>query len=131
MPVIRVLPEAFVYTPNNTLTSIVTLSIVATSSNGGFLDYLIEMMDGEESQIETGQVFFIVNWNAVIQAHISRLVRQQLTSAGTLESAWSITPASPAVVSVTVSTSLTPSAGFPRITANIHNLSRQEMQISL
>ncbi len=129
MPIIRVLPEAFAYTPNNTLTTVVTVAIVATSSNGGFLDYLIEMMDGTESQIETGQVFFIVNWNAVIQAHISRLVRQQLTSAGTLESTWSITPASPSVVSVTVSTSLTPSAGFPRITYNIHNLSRQEMTV--
>ena len=131
MPVIRVLPEAFKYTPNNVLTSIVTAYVVPSSSNGGFLDYLIEVTDGAESQVETGQVFFIVNWNSNIMAHISRLVRQQLTSAGTLESTWSIDPVSPAVISVTVSTSLTPSAGYPRLTANIHNLSRQEMQVSL
>ena len=129
MPIIRVLPEAFKYTPNNVLTNIVTASITPSSSNGGFLDYLIEVTDGVESQVETGQVFFIVNWNATIQAHISRLVRQQLTSAGTLESTWSIEPASPTIVYVTVVTSLTPSAGFPRITYNIHNLSRQEMQV--
>ena len=129
MPIIRVLPEAFSYVPNNTLTSIVTLSIVPTSSTGGFLDYLIEVTDSTESQVETGQVFFIVNWNSTIQANISRLTRQQLTSAGTVESTWTITAANPAIVQVTIASSLTPVAGFPRITYNLHNLGRQTITI--
>ncbi len=129
MTFVRVLPEAFAYTPNNTLTNLITVSIVATSSNGGFLDYLVEVADGTESQVETGQVFFVVNWNSTIQAHISRLTRQQLVSAGTIESTWTITPASPSVVSVTIASSLTPSAGFPRITYNIHCLGRQGITV--
>jgi hypothetical protein len=50
-------------------------------------------------------------------------------TAGTLTCTWTITAASPAVLTLNCDTSLTPSAGYPSVTFSLENLTQQAVAI--
>ncbi len=130
MTVVRAIPELFVSTPNNTLTTILSMDVANNSIAAGFLDCLVEANNGSDGQAESSQIFFqAINTGGIIQASIRQFEREELAITGTIQSTWTITAANPAVVQVTVASSLTNSAGFPRVTLNVHNLGRQNLNV--
>ena len=123
----RVNPEVFIPIANHVSTQIVAFDVANFSSAGGFLEYLCEANDGIEIQVEIGHVAFYSLNNNILTAMINRSERQQLLTTGTIESTWEISPTNPTIVTVTIDSSLTNIAGYPRLTINIHNLGRQLM----
>ena len=107
-------------------TDILSCTIGSGTVIGGVITYTIEATDGTDYQVETGQVVWSgVNKGGTVTATVTEVNSQQSVSAGTLTTAWAISAASPAVISVNANTSLSPSAGFPRITFNVDNNARQ------
>ncbi len=130
MTVVRSIPELFISTPNNTPTNVVSADVANNTITAGFLDYLIEATDGTNGQAESGQVFFqAINSGGSVQASVRQFDREELVITGTLQSTWTITAANPAVLQVTVASSLTNSGSFPRMTVNVHNLGRQNLNV--
>lgn len=113
---------------DNTATSVLSCTIANNTTAGGVITYTIEATDGTDYQVETGQVVWsAVNKAGTVTATVTEINSQQNVSAGTLTTAWTISAANPAVISVNADTSLTPSAGYPRITFNVSNTGRQSV----
>lgn len=112
---------------DNSATSVLSMTVAASTGIGGVLEYTIEAYDGTDIQVETGQVIITaVNKAATITAAVTEVNSQQSVSAGTLTTAWTISAATPAVISVNANTSLSPSGGYPRITFRlVDNMGRQ------
>lgn len=111
-------------------TNLISCTIASGSVIGGIIRYSIEVTDGTDFQIETGYVVFsATNKAGVVTCTITEHNSQQNTTAGTLTSAWAMSAASPAVISVNADTSLTPSAGYPRITYVVENFTQQAIAI--
>jgi hypothetical protein len=54
---------------------------------------------------------------------------QPTPTAGTLAVTWTITAANPAVLTLNANSSLTPSAGYPRVTFSLENLTQQAVAV--
>jgi hypothetical protein len=112
-------------------TTLVSLTIAAGSTVGGILQYTIEVTDGTDYQVETGQVFVSgYNKGGVFGVTATEANSQQNVSSGTLSTTWAISSANPAVVSINADTSLTASTGYPRITYTYKNLTQQAVTIA-
>jgi hypothetical protein len=112
-------------------TTLVSLALAAGSTIGGILQYTIEVTDGTDYQVETGQVFVSgYNKGGVFGVTATEANSQQNVSSGTLTTTWAISSANPAVVSINADTSLTASTGYPRITYTYKNLTQQAVTIA-
>ena len=109
-------------------TNVLSCTIASGSAIGGVLTYTIDVTDGTDYQVETGQVVWsAVNKAGTVTATVTEVNSQQNVSSGTLTTSWAISAANPAVISVNADTSLSPSAGYPRITFNLDNNARQNV----
>jgi hypothetical protein len=111
-------------------TNLVSLTIASGSTVGGILRYTIEVTDGTDYQVETGAVM-VSSYNkaGTISGTVTEVNSPQNVSSGTLTTAWAISNANPAVISVNADTSLTPSTGYPRITFVYENFTQQAVSI--
>jgi hypothetical protein len=112
-------------------TTLVSLTLAAGSTTGGCLRYTIEVTNGTDFQVETGEVFISgYNKAGVFGVTATEVNSQQNLSSGTLTTAWAISSANPAVVSVNADTSLTATTGYPRITYTYENYGQQAVTIA-
>lgn len=111
--------------------NLVSAAIANGSAIGGAIEYTIEVSDGTDFQAETSRVLYsAVNKAGVVTVTITEDAdTTQAVSAGSLTSVWALSAANPAVLSVVADSSLTPAAGFPRITYTITNLGQQAIAI--
>ncbi len=129
MTPVRIHPEVFVVLTNHMFSAVISFSVAPGSTSGGLLHYLCECSNGTELQAEVGQVLFYCLNNTTNIALINRSNRQQLVTAGTIETTWSITNTDPSEVSMQVDSNLTNIAGYPRLTMVVQNLGRQVMTV--
>ena len=112
-------------------TDVVSLTVANGTTSGGIIHYTIDATDGTDYQAETGQVVWTaVNKAGTVTAAVTEVNSQQSLSAGTLTTAWAISAANPALISVNANTSLAPSAGYPRITFDVYSYARQAFALA-
>lgn len=122
----RVMVAAGKALTDGSATNILNVTLASNTAAGGMLTYTIEVFDGTDLQVETGQVVWSgINKAGAFTVTATEVNSQQNTSSGTLTTTWAISSANPAVISVNADTSLTASAGYPRITFNVDNNARQ------
>ena len=116
---------------NNSVIAIINATIASNTVCAGTIDYAVEVFNGTELQVEVGVVSYmctnkggVFSGNACVKA-----INQQNMTSGTLAVTFAITGANPAVVSVNANSSLTPSAGYPRLRYVINNLVGQSIAI--
>ncbi len=114
---------------NNTVTAIVNVTNASGSVAGGHVHYAVQVTNGTDYQYEVGIVSFgVTNKAATIANNVcTKFGNQQAATSGSLTVTWTITAASPAVLSVNANSSLTPSTGYPLVTWWIDNLTSQVM----
>lgn len=124
------LPTARIVVPNNTATAIANLTLASNTVAGAKASYCVEVFDGTNVQVEQGEISFIVTNKAGAIANnlVVKYGNQQAVTAGALVVTWTITAATPAVLTVNANSSLAPSAGYPIVTLQIANLCRQGIQ---
>jgi hypothetical protein len=96
------------------------------------VSYCVEVVDATPSnQIECGEVSYVArnNGGTVGGNTTVKYGNQQSLEAGTLTCTWTITAANPAVLTLNCDTSLTPSAGYPRVTYSLENLTQQTVAL--
>ncbi len=127
----RFIANAFKVLADNVDTSILSCTVASNSAIGGKIQYTIEVTNGTDYQAETGYVFYnaVNKATAVTRTITESADTQQAVSAGTLTTVWAISAANPAVISVTADSSLTPSAGYPRITFSVFNQGQQAVTV--
>ena len=126
----RFIPNAFKVLTDGSAIAVVNATIANGSSVGGLITYTIEVWDGTDNQVETGQaVYSSKNKAGVVTGTITEINSQQNLDAGTLATTWAISAANPAVISINADSSLVPSTGYPRITFGIQNLGQQAIAI--
>lgn len=126
----RFIPNAFKVLADNVATAVLNATNANGSSVGGLITYTIEVWDGTDNQVETGQaVYSSKNKAGVVTGTITEINSQQDLDSGTLATTWAISAANPAVISVNANSSLTPSTGFPRITFSLQNLGQQAVAV--
>lgn len=116
---------------DNAAVDVVSATVASGTATGGIIHYSIDVTDGTDHQVETGQVVWTaVNKAGTVTAAVTEVNSQQSLSAGTLTTAWAISAATPALISVNANTSLSPSAGYPRITFDVQSFSRQAIALA-
>jgi parallel beta-helix repeat protein len=127
---------AFKALTNNSAINIVNCTLASNTIVGGIIRYTIEVFDGTNLQMETGEYMFqSANKGGVFSGNTMTAIGtpKQFLGSGTLGTAgacvWAITGANPAVISVNANSSLTPSTGYPRITYSIENFTQQAIAI--
>jgi hypothetical protein len=123
---------AFKALTNNSAISLVSCTLASNTLIGGIIRYAIEVFDGTNLQMETGEVTFqsankggVFSGNTITQIGSAK----QFLGSGTLTVTWAISGANPSVISVNANSSLTPSTGYPRITYTIENFTQQAIAI--
>lgn len=118
------------------LTDAAAIAIVqATLANGSVhasrYQYAVEVTNGTDFQIEEGLATCHVTNKAGAIANNTcvKASNQQAMTAGTLTVTFAISAANPAVISVNADSSLTPSAGYPRLTYELVNLTQQTVAV--
>lgn len=121
---------------NNTVTALTNATVASNTVAAGNFTYAVEVFDGTDVQVDTGLCTYAVSNkagtianNVVLCSLTITGVRQNIATAGTLAVTWTITAANPAVISLNANSSLTPSAGYPRVTYELHNLTQQAVAI--
>lgn len=115
---------------DNSATSLVSCTIANNTTIGLSIRYWIDVFNGTDVQVETGEVkISATNKAGAIANNVATEISQQAVTAGTLTTAWAISAANPAVISVNANTSLSPSAGYPRIRYVVENFSGQAISI--
>jgi hypothetical protein len=127
----RVIVGASKYLTNNTVTSLANVALASNTVATGSVQYACEVFDGTDLQVEQGAISYMVsNKGGTFANNVTvKYGNQQLATAGTLVVTWTITAANPAVIQVNCNSSLTPSAGYPRVTYEVHNLTQQAVAI--
>jgi len=122
---------AFKALTDNTVIALVNCTLANNTVVAGWLEYAVEVWNGTDLQVEVGQVGYKSTNKAGAFAGNTATVYNmtQTMTAGTLTVTFTITAANPAVISVNANSSLTPSAGYPRITYCIRNLTQQAIAI--
>lgn len=116
---------------NNSAITIASATLATGSLHASQYRYGVEVTNGTDYQIEEG----IVSCHATNKAGTianntctAKVANQQAMTSGTLTITFAITAANPAVISVNANSSLTSiTAGYPRITFEALNLTRQNM----
>ena len=116
---------------NNAVTALVNATIASNTVAAGNIRYAVEVFDGTDLQVEEGVVSYHATNKAGVIANNTtvKFGNQQAMTAGTLTVTWTTTAASPTVVSINANSSLTPSAGYPRVTYELSNLTQQAVAI--
>jgi len=126
----RLIPNAFKVLTNNSAVAVVNATIANGTSIGGKITYTIEVWDGTDNQVETGEaIYSSKNKAGTVAGTITEVNSQQNLDSGTLATTWAISAANPAVISINANSSLTPSTGYPRITFSLQNLGQQAVAI--
>lgn len=123
----RLLIGLFKALTNNTAITVVNVTVASNTVAAGELHYAVEVFNGTDLQVEEGIVSYHVTNKAGTIANntIVKSSNQQAAISGTLTVTWAISAANPALLSVNANSSLTPSAGYPRVTYTLHNLTQQ------
>lgn len=126
---------------NNTVTALTNATVASNTIAAGLVQYTVEVFDGTDLQVETGSFIYNVTNKAGTIANnvitpagatgigVTNSWPVNTRTAGTLAVTWTITAANPAVLSLNANSSLTPSAGYPRVTYELHNLTQQVVAI--
>ncbi|MGH9785776.1 MAG: hypothetical protein ACRD88_16510, partial [Terriglobia bacterium] len=112
--------------------ALVNATVANDTSVGGKVSYCVEVVDATPSnQIECGEISYVArnNGGTVAGNTTVKYGNQQSLEAGTLTCTWTITAANPAVLTLNCDTSLTPSAGYPRVTYELSNLTQQAVAV--
>ena len=116
---------------NNTVTTITNMTLANNTVAAVQIHYAAQVFDGTDVQVEEGLIMCHVTNKAATIANNTCVkpatATQQAATAGTVTVTFTITAANPALVQVNVNSSLTPSAGYPKLTYNISNLTGQAM----
>lgn len=122
---------AFKALTNNSVIALVNCTLASNTVIGLHITYTVEVTNGTDLQVETGRVAFMeINKGGVFSNNTAlKYGNQQAASSGTLTCTFTITGANPAVISLNANSSLTPSAGYPRITYTIQNNTQQAVAI--
>jgi hypothetical protein len=115
---------------NNTTTTAATWTLASNTVLGGKITYTVEVSNGTDLQVETGEVALMgINKAGTFSDNTAlKYGNQQAATAGTLSVTWSMTAANPSLLRVNVNSSLTPTTGFPRVTYSIVNNGQQAVQ---
>lgn len=120
---------AKVLTNNNAIT-VVNADIANGTSVGGLITYTIEVWNGTDNQVESGQaIYSAMNKAGTVTTTITEINSQQNLNSGTLATTWAASAANPVAISINANSSLTPNTGFPRITYSIQNFGQQAVAI--
>lgn len=119
---------------NNTVTALASCTL-ANDSVGAFqLIYGVECKNASDVQVEQGSVSFMVTNDAGAIANnvaVKYGNQQAMTGGSTLTVTFTITAANPAVISVNANSNLASiTAGFPRITFRLLNLTQQAVVLA-
>ena len=116
---------------NNSAIAIMNATVANNTAHASHYHYAVEVFDGTDIQIEEGVVACHVTNKAGALANntVVKAVNQQAATAGTLAVTFAISAANPAVVSFNANSSLTPSAGYPRISYEAVNLTQQAIAV--
>lgn len=111
--------------------AVLNATVASGSMAAGIIHYSIEATNGTDYQVESGQAHYAtVNKAGTVTSTVTETAAStQAVSSGTLTTAWTISAANPAVISVNADTSLTPSTGYPRITFWVENLTDQSIAL--
>lgn len=112
---------------NNSATAIVNCVLASNTAVAGVVRYSVEVFDGTDVQIEEGVISYHATnkAGAIANNTVVKFGNQQAMTSGTLTCTWTITAANPAVLTLNANSSLTPSAGYPRVTYTLDNLTQQ------
>ncbi len=118
---------------NNTTTTVCNVTVASNTVAGGIVDYTVEVFDGTDLQIETGEfVYQVTNKGGTIANNTITPPTgypKNVATAGTLTVTWTISNANPALLAINANSSLTPSTGYPRVTYNLRNHTQQAIAI--
>lgn len=116
---------------DNTNIALANFTIASNTMIAGAVRYCVEVFDGTDLQVEDGCVsFHTTNKAGVIANNVTlKFGNHQAVTAGTLTVTWTVTAANPSVLTVNANSSLTPSAGYPRMTFRLENLTQQAVSI--
>jgi hypothetical protein len=112
---------------NNVATTIASATLASGTVHASQYSYAVVVNDGTDHQVEEGWVSCHVTNKAGTIANNTCIAygNQQANTSGTLTVTFAISAANPAVISVNANSSLTPSAGYPRLTFEALNLTQQ------
>jgi hypothetical protein len=118
---------------NNTTTTVTNVTVASNTVAAGLVEYTVEVLDGTDVQVETGQfIYQVSNKGGTIANNTITPATgwpKNVTTSGTLTVTWAISAANPALLSVNANSSLTPSTGYPRVTYSIRNLTQQAIAV--
>ncbi len=118
---------------NNTVTTVCNVTVANNTAAGGIVDYTVEVFDGTDLQVETGEfVYQVTNKGGTIANNTITSPTgypKNVATAGTLTVTWTISNANPALLAINANSSLTPSTGYPRVTYNLRNHTQQAVAI--
>ena len=118
---------------NNTVTTVCNVTVANNTVASGIVDYTVEVFDGTDVQIETGEfIYQVTNKDGTIANNTITPPTgypKNVTTAGTLTVTWTISNANPALLQINANSSLTPSTGYPRVTYNLRNHAQQAVAI--
>ncbi len=112
--------------------NILSIAVASNTMASGILNFTIEAKDATNLQLDTGHLTYaVVNKAGVFTTILTdnNKDNEQILTTGSVTVTFALTSANPAVLSINVNTSLTPSAGFPRINFSIQNLGNQAITL--
>jgi hypothetical protein len=119
---------------NNTVTTASSITLASNSGVGVVLQYGVEVFNGTDVQFETGMAAcHVVNKGGVFTQGgtngCTKFGNQQTMTSGTLAVTWTMTGANPSLLQVNANSSLTPNAGYPRVTYALVNVGSQSVSV--
>ena len=116
---------------DNTVVSLIHLTVAVGTATSGFLHYSVEAYSTTDYQVEVGMIMFMAANKAGVyttdfQRNFGGAVQHVQTS-GTLTCTWTLSDG--VDINVNANTSLTPITGFPRISYSILNLGNQAITL--
>jgi len=118
---------------NNTVTTVCNVTVANNTVASGIVDYTVEVFDGTDVQIETGEfIYQVTNKGGTIANNTITPPTgypKNVATSGTLTVTWTISNANPALLQINANSSLTPSTGYPRVTYNLRNHAQQAVAI--
>jgi hypothetical protein len=111
--------------------NVVQLAVASNTGSSVRIDYAIEVLTGtNEVQIESGFVIcHLVNQAGSLGENTCTETSTQSLGTGTLTSAWALSAANPSQITVLADTSLSPSAGYPKLRYSALSLGGQALTL--
>ncbi len=108
--------------------TIVNATVINNSSAAFLIHYSVEVFNGTDLQIEYGsEIIAVYNKAGVYVTSVTDVKGPNIHSAGSLSVVWTATGT--VDIKVNANSSLTPSAGFPRVNYSILNLGNQAITL--